>query len=1137
MKRSLIYIVLAAAAAMIAGGCKEQEPVVPPPSDVPEITLTSGETAAISDEGGSAEITFKATADWSATSTEVWLTVSPKSGKAGDVGVTVTATPNNEYDPRTATITLACGEDSKTVTVTQKQKGALVISENLQPIGAEGGKITITAKANSDVTAKVDDQAKDWIRDITTKGLTDYAFEFEVDPNDSEEARSGNIVFTNENGSETITVTQEGKPAIPENPYGDAELEKITATTTWEGAVFDAIITANAESGTTEWTSPDGENFINAKLGYLAGQTTSVDESGNPKVTYGKFKFKKDEKAYTSGTKMSRLQLTSAGILGKRNNLQFKVAGPGTLTIIGRSSGDPARMINFAIGTTPVSETGFEVPDKTADAVTLTKALQTADGDIVSIWSMENAINLYSIKWTPEGSTPDPGDDPQPGEVTSATWDFSSDAWQSALAEAAPEACHETNEGKTVSGWTVSLDGLTYTSGSSGKGKWSTTGYINPSGGGSDTERVFSFTAAKDGTLTIVVSNTGEKEDNTRMVTVKDASGVNSQVGGANSLTPITLTFTVKKGAVKIYPTGNGLRFYSIRFGESGETPGPDDPDTPPVPGEGDELECPNPPTVGEVPIDQLVGYGASVTGGNAATGANILHFDNGKALQTWLLQRTKDEKKGDHSPKTIWLSGTFGPGDGRDFSEAHPWFDVKDVSNLSFYGTDSFVMDRIGFFLVRANNIIIRNINFRQPKANNGADAVSIQTSDGVWVDHCTFTSLNQTKDYEDGSTDITHASKNVTVSWCRYIKTQKSCLVGHSNSASADAAITATFHHNWFDGSSSRHPRVRFGKVHVYNNLFYGCTTYGVGSAYGAKVLVEYNYFDGVHLPTDICTYPAKQSGSSWVSNLTGSVAGYLYATQDVYVNKPANASNPYPFTNVKYTVYNGTPGSPLTYADFKPPYSYSVTAAEDVPAVVKAGAGYGKLSGFAEAPVAVNNGGITDFNGTDDNPENPDPDDPDDPADPGVDDGSAHTYTLFVNDSKKIIAMKDGTEGGSYFNNSTSLADFSKDYGQTSFTIGGTAYKYGLKMDSSGSVVFTTSSTYNTTVQIYFAKRKSSASGVAMQVLPASGEAVYKGNSEYTTYTDSGQVSLQKNTQYTIRQVSGESGLILVIVRETE
>ena len=390
--------------------------------------------------------------------------------------------------------------------------------------------------------------------------------------------------------------------------------------------------------------------------------------------------------------------------------------------------------------------------------------------------------------------------------------------------------------------------------------------------------------------------------------------------------------------------------------------PEPDpEPDPDPIPGEGDELDCPNPPATGSVDLSALTGYGEGVTGGAEATSAHILHFNDGKALQTWLLARAKSEKKGDHSPVTIWLSGTFHSDDGRDYSDAHPWFDVKDVSNLSFIGTDDFVMDQIGIFCVRSSNIVIRNINFQQPKANNGADAVSMQDCDGVWVDHCTFTSLNQTKDYEDGSTDITHGSRNVTVSWCRYIKTQKSCLVGHSNKQSSDVQITATFHHNWFEGSSSRHPRVRFGTVHVYNNLYDGNTTYGVGSAYGAKVLVEYNYFDGVQLPTDICTYPAKESGES---NLEGSVAGYLWATQNVYVNKPAKARSPYPLTNIQYTQYGGAAGTPLTYADFQPAYDYTVTPAEDVPSVVKAGAGYGKL-GYTSAPVEVDNGGIQQTN----------------------------------------------------------------------------------------------------------------------------------------------------------------------------
>ena len=587
-------------------------------------------------------------------------------------------------------------------------------------------------------------------------------------------------------------------------------------------------------------------------------------------------------------------------------------------------------------------------------------------------------------------------------------------------------------------------------------------------------------------------ASSGSKGENTLQVTVEAYDGDVDRTAD--------VTITCGKDSKKLTVTQKAK--------DPGDDPG-DDPGSEPIPGEGDELPCLSPPTVGTVDQTALVGYGAGVTGGEGS-GSQVLHFDNGKALQTWLLQRTKDEKKGTHTPTVIWLSGTFKSDDGRDFSEAHPWFDVKDVSNLSFIGTDTFVMDKIGIFCVRANNIIIRNINFQQPKANNGADAVSMQDCDGVWVDHCTFTSLNQTKDYEDGSTDITHGSKNVTVSWCRYIKTQKSCLVGHSNSQSGDVAITATFHHNWFEGSSSRHPRVRFGTVHVYNNLFDGNTTYGVGSAYGAKVLVEYNYFDAVQLPTDICTYPAKESNES---NLQGSVAGYLYPTQNVYVNKPAKAKSPYPLSNVKYTKYGGTVGAELTYADFKPAYSYTVTAAEDVPSVVKAGAGYGKLEGFASAPVPVDNGGITDFNGTEDNPG-------DEPGTPG-------THLLYVGADKKIV---DDT----YFTHSESIADFSKDY-SGSFTIDGTTYAYGLKMDSKGSVIFTTSSTLNTSVQFYFARRK--ADGTAkMQIIPDGGTA-QEFDTPHETYADSGVLTLEKGTTYTIKQKSGEQALILVKVTETE
>jgi hypothetical protein len=316
-----------------------------------------------------------------------------------------------------------------------------------------------------------------------------------------------------------------------------------------------------------------------------------------------------------------------------------------------------------------------------------------------------------------------------------------------------------------------------------------------------------------------------------------------------------------------------------------------------------------------------------------------------------------------------------------------------------------------------------------------------------------------------------------------------------------------------------------VRFGRAHVYNNFFDGCTTYGVGSAYGAKVLVEYNCFDAVQLPTDICTYPAKESGES---NLQGSVAGYLYATQDLLLNRPAKARDPYPLTNVKYTSYNGATVTPLTYADFKPAYEYVVTPAADVAQVVKDGAGHGKL-GWTTAPVEVNNGGIEEYNGSDGSGDTPD--------DPSTGSEGPHTYAIWMNDSKAVTTTVDGIPGGSFFTSSTSVADFSKDYAKTSFTIGETAYKYGFKMDSNGSIAFKTSASYASTLRFYYVRRKTGDTGACMQLIPEGGTATVFDTTPYDQFADSGELPLQPGTSYTVKQKTKEQAVILLIVTEKE
>lgn len=190
--------------------CKETEPEPTPQPVEGKITLKDESSVVLSDEGDSKQVAFSATLRWTAASSENWLTVEPRSGEAGDAVVTLRAGANADYDPRTATVTLTCDKDTKTIQVTQKQKGALLLTEPSIHVGPEGGSVFITAKANAEVGAAIDPSATGWISNLTTKGLVDYTFEFSIKENTSEEPRSGAIVFSNAYGSETVTIEQAG---------------------------------------------------------------------------------------------------------------------------------------------------------------------------------------------------------------------------------------------------------------------------------------------------------------------------------------------------------------------------------------------------------------------------------------------------------------------------------------------------------------------------------------------------------------------------------------------------------------------------------------------------------------------------------------------------------------------------------------------------------------------------------------------------------------------------------------------------------------------------------------------------------------------------------------------------------------
>ena len=208
----------------------------------------------------------------------------------------------------------------------------------------------------------------------------------------------------------------------------------------------------------------------------------------------------------------------------------------------------------------------------------------------------------------------------------------------------------------------------------------------------------------------------------------------------------------------------------------------------------------------------------------------------------------------------------------------------IRVSSNTTIVGVGKNSVVRGAWFDIRGtagvansrSNIIIRNITFQDTfdcfpqwdptdgslgNWNSAYDSISLRDSDHVWIDHNTFED-KETVDsslplyfgrlfqVHDGEVDITNASDLVTVSYNRFLDHDKVMLIGSSDSATADRnKLRVTLHHNLFDGVGRRGPRVRFGKVHVFNNYYrpkhLESYQYSLGVGRESAIYAENNFF----------------------------------------------------------------------------------------------------------------------------------------------------------------------------------------------------------------------------------------------------------------------------------------------------
>ncbi len=342
----------------------------------------------------------------------------------------------------------------------------------------------------------------------------------------------------------------------------------------------------------------------------------------------------------------------------------------------------------------------------------------------------------------------------------------------------------------------------------------------------------------------------------------------------------------------------------------------------------------------------------------------------NGKtSTYTGLQQIIYGYQKGDANgsydkrPLCVRIIGTIKDTDMDEFLSSSEGLQIKGAKaympmNITIEGVghDANVWG-FGFLLRNTASVELRNFGMMLCMD----DGVSIDTDNAmIWVHNLDLFYGKPGKDADqakgDGTIDMKGDSQYVTIAYNHFYDSGKSSLCGMKSETGPN---WITYHHNWFDHSDSRHPRIRTMSVHVYNNYFDGNSKYGVGAAYQSNAFVENNYFRN-------CKYPMLTSmqGSDIASDGSGTFSEEDGGVIKSFGNmvKGARSLVTYQQHATEYDCWEaGSRNDQVpagvtakqggkTYSNFDTDatimYTYTADAASDIPTIVRGAYGAGRM-----------------------------------------------------------------------------------------------------------------------------------------------------------------------------------------------
>lgn len=294
--------------------------------------IVSNLTMSIPAEGGDCSFSFKTTDTWTASvingRADGWLTFSPTNGMSGNVTVTVTASKNEGYEDRSATLRIVSGKNTTDLLITQKQKDALLVNATKYEVPEDGGDVSIEVKSNVNYDYTLED-ADGWLTENTvrTRAMETRTLSFVVAPNESTDRREGRIVFTDGNLKEVVSIYQ-GAAKAPEKTDPRILLSKKDITIESKGGT----VKVEAVSGkNVSIKIPEGYGWI--QEGNKESTNTfylTVSENSSLDNREGFVSFTDAESGFSENVNI--LQLSKDAIVVSKSSYSFGLEG-GTLAM------------------------------------------------------------------------------------------------------------------------------------------------------------------------------------------------------------------------------------------------------------------------------------------------------------------------------------------------------------------------------------------------------------------------------------------------------------------------------------------------------------------------------------------------------------------------------------------------------------------------------------------------------------------------------------------------------------------------------------------------------------------------------------------------------------------------------------